>query len=194
MNDYSNFSLEQLLRHAQDREAWYWIGVAYLGRQEFNNAIPWLEKTMNDTGNEWSEKAMQNLGILHKGGFHPHSSKDAALALFEKSSRLILSRLYAGFLYFDGTETEHDIAKGKEYIEAAIEQLIKLKGNDKNLSQADCYDIGWVYYKENNGKAYSWFDKCIERCDTDYASDRNLIELAKRCIGVLQRDGIARIS
>jgi len=190
MNEYKKFSLEELLKYTYDHAAWYWTGMAYFERNDFTNAAVWLEKTMNDAGNEWAGKARFNLALLHKGGFHPHASKDEALRLFEKNLTGSMSNLYAGFLYFEGTETKRDVAKGKAMIEKAIELLIKEDGNDNYLSQSECYDIGWVYYKENNAKAYQWFEKCIARCNLNYASDRNLKEMANRNINVLRRDGV----
>jgi len=190
MATYNNLSLEQLLRSTQDREAWYWIGMAYWERNDFANAAVWLEKTMNDTGNEWADKAAQSLGLAYLGNLLPNSSRDKALNLFDKSSSLFVSRLNAGFLYFNGTETKHDPAKGKAMVEECIAYLIKSKGNDSYLSQSECYDIGWMYYKENNGKAYAWFKKCIARCNINYASDRRLVELANRNMDVLRRDRV----
>jgi len=91
---------------------------------------------------------------------------------------------------FEGTETKHDIAKDKVMIERAIELLIKEDGNDNYLTQSECYDIGWVYYKENNAKAYQWFEKCIARCDLNNPMDRNLVDMANHNIDVLRRDGV----
>jgi len=193
MNEYENFPLEDLLKHTYDNAAWYWLGMAYWGRNDFANAVMWLEKTMNDTDNEWSGKARFNLALLHKGGLHPRSSKDEALRLFERNLNGSMSNLYAGFLYFEGTETKHDPEKGKAMIERAIELLIKEDGNDNYFSQSECYDIGWVYYKENNGKAYKWFEKCIARCDENHASDRRLKDLAIRNMDVLHRDGVKKV-
>ena len=193
MAEYKNFSLEELLKHTHDHASWYWLGMAYWGRRDFRNAAAWLEKTMNDTGNEWAGKARLNLALLHKGGLHPHASKDEALRLFEKNMSGPMSNLNAGFLYCEGTETKQNSEKGKELIEKAIELLIQEDGNDNYLSQKECYDIGWVYYKENNGKAYKWFEKCIARCNESYPNDRWLKDTAIRNIDVLHRDGVKEI-
>jgi len=192
MAEYNNLSLEELLKYTYDRAAWYWIGMAYLECGDYSNAAVWLEKTMNDAGNEWAGKATLNLGYSHKGGLHPRASKDEALRLFEKIPKFVRAKLNAGILYFNGTETKHNPAKGKELIEEALEELQKLEGYDKEkfFSQSEWYDIGWMYYKENNPKAYKYFEKAIANCDTNYASDRKLIELAKRNIDVLRRDGV----
>jgi len=193
MAEYNNLSLEELLKHTHDHASWYWLGIAYIARKDFSNAALWYEKAMNDPGNEWAGKARFNLALLHKGGLHPSASKDEALRLFEKNLNGSMSNLYAGFLYHEGTETKQDIAKGKALVEKAIELLIKEDGNDNYLSQSECYDIGWVYYKENNGKAYKWFEKCIARCDLNYASDNRLKDLAIRNIDVLRRDGVKEV-
>jgi len=193
MAEYKKNSLEELLELTHDREAWYWLGMAYWERHDYGNAAVWLEKTMNDTGNEWAGKARFNLALLHKCGLHPNASKDEALRLFEINLSGSMSNLYAGFLYFEGTETMQNIAKGKEMVEKAIALLIKEDGNDNYLSQSECYDIGWIYYKENNGEAYQWFKKCIARCNDNYASDRRLKDLANRNMDVLRRDHVKEV-
>ena len=193
MDEYKNLSLEELLKHTHDHASWYWLGIAYIARRDFSNAAVWYEKTMDDPENKWAGKARFNLAQLHMCGLHPRASKDEALRLFEKNLNGSMSNLYAGFLYHEGTETKHDPAKGKTLIEKAIEMLIKEDGNDNYLSQSECYDIGWVFYKENNGKAYKWFEKCIERCNLNYASDCRLKDLANRNMEVLRRDGVKDI-
>ena len=192
MVDYSNYSLGELLMNKHDRAAWYWIGMAYWERGDYNNATVWLERTMNDTRNEWAGKATLNLGYSHLGGFHPRSCKDEALRLFEKIPSFVRAKLNAGILYFNGTETKHNPAKGKKLIEEALDDLQKLEGYDKEkfFSQSEWYDIGWMYYKENNPKAYKYFEKAIANCNTNNASERKLMELAKRNIDVLRRDGV----
>ena len=190
MAEYKQLPHEELLKYTYDHAAWYWLGMSFFERQDFINAARWLEKTMNDPGNEWAGKATLNLGLLHVGNMLPNASKDEALRLFEKNPNGVMSRLNAGFLYFNGTETKHNPAKGKELVESAINQLIKDDGNDNYLSQSECWDIGWMYYKENNPKAYKWFEKSIARCNVNYSSDRKLIELAKQCIETLHRDGV----
>ena len=190
MVEYKYLTLDELLKYTYNHVAWYWIGMAYFERKDFMNAADWLDKTMNDAGNEWAGKARFNLGLMHYGGFHPRASKDEALRLFEKNLKGSMSNLYAGLLYFEGTETKHDVAKGKAMIEKGIELLIEEDGDDHYLSQAECYDIGWVYYKENNPEAYKWFEKCKARCNLNYQSDRNLIDMVNRNIDVLRRDGV----
>jgi len=90
MIEYDNLSLEELLRHTHAREAWYWLGMAYFKRNDFGNAVMWLEKTMNDPGNEWAGKAAHYIGELHVAKVPPNSSRDKAL-------RLLLSNLNEGF-------------------------------------------------------------------------------------------------
>ena len=192
MEKYDNLTLEELLLFPHDREAWYWIGMAYFERGDFNNASVWLEKTMNDAGNEWAGKATLNLGHLHQGGLHPQACMDEALRLFETIPAFIRAKLNAGILYFKGTETQHNPAKGKVLIEEAIEELQNLEGYDKEkfFSQSEWFDIGWMYYKENNPEAYKYFEKAIANCDTNHESDRTLIGLANRCIDILRREGV----
>ena len=185
--------MEELLKYTHDHATWYWLGIAYIARRDFRNAAMWYEKTMNDPDNEWAGKARFNLAQLHWGGLLPYSSKDEALHLFEQNLNGSMSNLYAGFLYFNGTETKQDTTKGKALVEKAIELLINEDGNDNYLSQSECYDIGWMYYKENNGKAYQWFKKCIERCILNYESDRTLKDLANRNMDVLRRDRVKEV-
>jgi hypothetical protein len=68
----------------------------------------------------------------------------------------------------------------------------KTKEYEEHISvlEKEYPDIGWMYYKENNPKAYKYFEKAIARCDTNFASDRRLIEMAKRNIEVLRRDRV----
>lgn len=190
MAEYNNLSLDELLRHTHDSASWYWIGMSYWEQYDFINAAKWLEKTMDDYGNTWAGKATLNLGLLHAADGIPNASKDEALRLFEKNSNGAMSKLNAGFLYYNGTETKRDLVKGRELIEAAVIQLRTEKGDDSYLKQNECYDIGWMYYKEKDSKAYEWFDKCIVRCDSNYSSDRELIKLAERNIEILHRDGV----
>ena len=187
MIEYKNFSLEELLKHTYDSAAWYWLGMAYWERRDFINAAVWLEKTMNDHGNEWAGKATLNLGLAHAGKFLPNSSRDEALRLFEKilaqNPNAAMTKLNAGFLYYEGTETKHNPAKGKEFIEAAISLLIKNNGNDSYLSQGECYKIGAMYGQEAiNSKAIEYFKKAIDRANSNYESDRSLIKNAKSII------------
>ncbi|MDR2234128.1 MAG: hypothetical protein LBE56_13530 [Tannerella sp.] len=164
MIEFDKLSLEQLLMHKNDHASCYWTGMAYLERYDYGNDIEWLEKAVNDPGNERAGKARANLALLHYGGGFPQASKDEALRLFEKNLNGSMStKLYAGFLYLKGTGTKQNNAKGKELIEAVIEQLVKGDGNDNYLSQSECWKIGWMYYKEHSGKAYQWFEKCKAR-------------------------------
>jgi len=100
MAEYKKLSLEELLKQSHDHAAWYWIGMAYFERQDFVNAAKWLEKAMNDSGNEWGRGARFNLGLMRYGGFHPRASKDEALRLFEKNLKGSMSNLYAGLLFY----------------------------------------------------------------------------------------------
>ena len=184
---YKNLSLEELLKHTHDHAAWYWIGMAYWERYDFSNAAVWLGKTMSDPDNEWTGKAKLNLGLAHEGGYLPNSSKDEALRLFEeileKAPNSAITALHAGLLYHEGTKTKHNPTEGKRLVELAIDRLIKDDGNDSYFSQIECYKIGVMYEVERiPAKAIEYYKKAIDRCDTNYPSDRNLIEKAKEAI------------
>ena len=173
--NYNEFSLEKLLNYTHDSLAWYWLGMAYWDeRNDFKNAALWLTKTMDDPNNEWSNKAAQQLGMLNMG-FLPDSSKDKALDFFEKSINLIISRLNAGFLYHEGTETRHDPTKGKNLVEEAISLLIKKNGNDDYLAPNEFYKIAVMYEAERQiPQAIEYYRKASNKCDLRYESDRRL--------------------
>ncbi|MCL2327118.1 MAG: hypothetical protein FWC39_01255 [Bacteroidetes bacterium] len=185
---YENLSLEELLNHTHDHAAWYWIGMAYWERYDFSNAAVWLGKTMSDPSNEWAGKAKLNLGLAHAGGYLPNSSKDEALRLFEeileKMPNAISTKLHAGFLYCEGTETKRDTVKGGKLIKEAIQQFKDRDGGkDDYLSQIECYKVGVMYEAEGiRDKSIEYYRKAIKRANENYPSDRNLIEKAKEAI------------
>ena len=182
MPDYSELNLQQLLNHQNDPAAWYWLGMAYWENGDQRNAAAWLEKTMKDQGNEWSGKATLNLGLLNIAA----GNKDEALRLFETIPNGVLSRLNAGFLYYEGTGTQCNPAKGKGLIEEAIKQLIIDDGDDGYLSQRECFRVAQMYMQEGiSQKAVEYFRKAINRCDLSYQSDHQLKEMAEMCIGRL---------
>jgi tetratricopeptide (TPR) repeat protein len=169
MEDYKKLSLDELLKLENDPNAWYWIGMAYWKEGDFNNAAVWLEKTMNDLGNEWANKARFNLALSHKSGLHSQANKDEALRLFEKNLSGSMSNLHAGFLYYDGTETKCDPIKGKELIEKAIELLIEEDGDDEYLAPDECFNIAIMYAQEGNRtKAIEYFKKAHDRVDPNH--------------------------
>ncbi|MCL2718931.1 MAG: hypothetical protein FWE14_09165 [Lachnospiraceae bacterium] len=180
MPDYSNYSLNELITLQHDNAAWYWLGMAYWENGDNQNAAIWLNKTMNDSVNEWSGKATLNLGLLNLG----NGKRDEDLRLFESIPKGIMSRLYAGFLYYEGTETQKNPAKGKKLIEEAIKQLIKDDGDDEYLSQHECFRIAQMYSQEkiHTKKAIEYFLKSINRCNLNYESDCQLKEFAEKSI------------
>lgn len=182
MADYSDYNLQQLLANQHDNEAWYWLGMAYWKNGDNHNGAIWLEKTMNDSGNEWSGKATLNLGLLNVSIGH----KDKALRLFESLPNGVMSRLNAGFLYYEGTGTQKNPVKGKRLIEEAIKQLIIDDGDDEYLSQRECFKIAQMYQQENmSSKAKEYFQKTINRCNLNYQSDHQIKELVEMSINKL---------
>jgi len=183
MENYKDLNLQQLLSHQNDSASWYWIGMAYWEGGDLENGANWLKKTMLDTGNEWAGKATLNLGLINES----MGNKDEALRLFESITNGVLSRMNAGFLYCDGTETKRDPAKGLRLIEEALAQLIIDDGDDEYLSQHECFRVGQAFYMNNvTEKAKEYFNKCINRCNLNYRVDQQLADLA--------RMGIQRLS
>ena len=187
MMEYKNLSLEELLIHKTDSAAWYWLGMAYWEHNDFRDAAEWLNKTMNDPNNEWADKAAQNLGILHLG-LIPNASRDEALRLFEKSIHLLVSKLHAGFLYYEGTESNPEPDGGMRYkgiriIEEVIQHLKETNGNDDYLKADECFKIGLMYAESGYPTdAKEYLKKAIDRADHNYISDRRLIEIAEEVL------------
>ena len=187
MAEYNKLSLEQLLGYQDDKAAWYWIGMGYWQRGDFEQAAVWLEKTMNDSGNEWAGKSAYNLGLAHLGNYIPNASKDEALRLFERAPGA-LPMLEAGFLYCRGTETKQDLAKGKELVEKAIESFMKSDGNLDYLRPNEFYFIA-VMFEGNQmfSIAINYYNKAIKVCDTKYASDQEIARRSQEAISDCQR-------
>jgi len=193
--EYSELSLEELLNYMHDNKAWYWIGMAYWAeRNDFCNAAKYLTKTMNAPDNEWADTATQQLGMLHFGLFPiPDASKKEALRLFEKSISLLVSKLYAGFLYYEGTDDNSKPdremqLKGIRLIEEVIQRLIKDDGNDDYLDAHEYLRIGRIYAKEGlftNAKAEEYLGKTIVKATCNNSSD--LIEEAEEIMQNLRR-------
>ena len=186
MPNYKELSSGELqgLASQGDCESYYWLGMDYWGRGDYGNAVIWLEKTMNNPGNEWAAKAKNNLALAHEGGYHPNADKDEAIRLYGELDGYAMPKLHLGFLYYEGTPRNHDPARGKQLIETAVGQLKKQNnGSDEYLSQIECFKIGGMYYQERMpANAIEYFEKAIKRSDSNYASDRKLIEMAKESI------------
>ena len=176
-----NLSLEELLKnYSNNSGAWYWIGMAYMGRGDYSNAAEWLEKTKNDSGDHgWQGKATLNLGIINRSFLNP-PNKQKALALFNSIPSFALAKLHAGAMYSKGEGVDRNPGKGVQLINEAIACIVELKGNDNFFAANECFEIAEVY--RDNGlasKAVEYFKKTIARCNTSYASDRNLKEWAE---------------
>jgi len=174
-----NLSLEELLRSYTGKSgAWYWIGMAYWERGDFQNAAKWLEKTKNDSGDHgWQGKATLNLGVLY---WKFLDREQEALRLFESIPSFALARLNAGFMYFHGDGISRDTKKGLRLVEEAIVVIIKAKGSDSHFSANECFGISEVFYESGNRiKAKEYLNKTIDRCKTAYESDRELKSMAE---------------
>ena len=172
-------SLEEMLRDYSGKSgAWYWIGMAYQERGEYQNAAEWLDKTRNDSGDHgWQGKAALNLGILYRSFLN---RKKEALRLFESIPGFALAKLNAGVMYFHGEGTTRDADKGLRLVEESIATVIKAKGSDEFFAANECFWISEVFYESGKReKAKEYLKKTIARCNTAYASDRELKAMAE---------------
>lgn len=167
MADYKNLSLQELLNYKDDPDSWYWLGMAYMENYDSNNVIKWLEKAMNNSGNEKQEKATQELAFLYLAEGHPKSDRDKALRLFEKVSSYAIPQIHIGLLYYHGTQTQHDPKKGKEFVEKGL-SLLKQKGGLDYLNSYDLYHISTLYHGENDYKREKeYLQKAIKKSDLE---------------------------
>jgi tetratricopeptide (TPR) repeat protein len=191
MADYKNYSLSQLENCKHDRDAWYYLGMAYMERGDKTSAAEWLRKAMNDPGNEWEAKAGLNLGLLHK----QKGEKDDALGILEKNLGKFpsspMTKLNVGFLYAEGTESKmKDPAKGLRLVEEVIAQLIREDGNDDFLAPDEFFTIALVYFdvaKAENSQSYfrkaeEYFNKTIRKSGSYGSSGQKLKEMAENCL------------
>ena len=180
-------SLEELLRDYSGKSgAWYWIGMAYMERGDYANAAVWLEKTKNDSGDHgWQGKATLNLGTLYRSFLN---RKPEALRLFESIPSFALANLNAGMMYFGGEGTNRDPDKGLRLVEGAILNITQARGNDDLFSAIECFWIAEVFIGSGKrDRAKEYLQKTVARCNTNYASDRELKSMAEnnlRLMGV----------
>jgi tetratricopeptide (TPR) repeat protein len=176
---YENLSLGQLLQHSGDSAAWYWIAMNYWELGDYAEAKKWLKKTMNDTGNEWASKSMFNLGQLYT----MEGNLDEAIRSYEanlkKNPTASMSTIHVGILYY----RKGDFVKGRELIEKGIKFLLDEDGDDSYLKPDECFKIAEMYKAEKVGaKAIEYFIKTIDRCELNYASDREFKRMAEKAI------------
>ena len=176
---FESLSLEELLGdYAGVSDAWYWIGMAYMERGDYQDAAKWLDKTKNDTGDHgWQGKATLNLGTLY---WKFLNRKQDAMRLFESIPSFALARLYAGYMYFSGDGVTRDAGKGLRYVEESIQTIINARGNDDLFAGNECFWIAEVFCESGKReKAKEYLSKTIARCNTSYASERDLMERAR---------------
>ena len=180
MADYKNLSLNQLLNYKSDNAAWYGLGMAYMEAYDVENAIFWLDKTMNDAGNEWQTKATFELAQVYMADGHPKSSKDEALRLLMKVSSYGISQVNIGFLLYFGTETQIDTKKGRSYIEGGI-KLLKERDGMNSLGSYDLLRVAWMYQDEGEkGKAREYLQATISKSSAEGFYD--IKEQAEECL------------
>jgi len=191
--DYRNLSLEELLNYTSDHESWYFIGMAYWKQRDFENAIEWLEKAKNDTGNKWAGNATFNLAQFYTMGAMANKKDnpgeyehliEKALSLYDemliKKPKSSMAAIHAGLLYY---REKKDYAKGKNLIEDGIAFLEEEDGDDSYLKPDECFKIGVMYVREGYYKeAIEYLTKTKERCDIRYPSDCELKLMAESCL------------
>jgi len=194
--DYRNLSLEELLNYTSDHESWYFIGMAYWKKNDLEKAADWLEKTMNDPGNDWAGTATFNLAQLHTMAAvamkkinidEANLLIDEALRLYEKmlmkKPKSSMAAIHAGLLYYS---EKNNFSKGKKLVEDGIEFLIEEDGNDNYLRPDECFKIARMYDGEGNSlKTIEYLIKTRDRCDIRYPSDRELKEMAENNLRAL---------
>jgi hypothetical protein len=152
--------------------------MAYWERRDWSNAAAWLEKTKNDSGGHgWQGKATLNLGTLYRSFLN---RKPEALRLFESIPSFALAKLNAGIMYFRGEGTTLDAGKGLHLVEGAITCIVDARGNDDLFAANECFWISEVFYESGKrDKAKEYLKKTVARCNTAYASDRELKAMAE---------------
>ena|GEM_PF-1609231 len=182
-------SLEELLRDYSGKSgAWYWIGMAYWERGDYENAAKWLEKTKNDSGDHgWQGKATLNLGLAC---WKFLNRKQEALRLFESIPKFALAKLYSGVMYFHGDGVARDTDKALVLVKDSIKIIMDLRNNDDLFAANECFWIAEVFHKTGNReKAREYLHKTIDRCRDSYPSDRELKSMAENNLRQMERNG-----
>ena len=187
-------SIEDLKRQALqgDEESQYLLGMEYMGRGDYVNAVEWLEKIVAKLAHSRYGKAVSNLAQIHEVGGHPRysrdQSRDEAIRLFKiiaDNPVSVISRLHLGLLYCEGEGAKHNPVEGKRLIERSVQEIIDEMKNDEYLKQVECYRIGIAYFlgltnagnsvsNDDLRKAMDYLGKTVDRCDDRYESDRDL--------------------
>lgn len=124
-------------------DAWYYVGVIYNDRSEFENAVSAYDKAI-DLG---SDLARFNMGRLHQFGEGVDLDYEKARLCFEESVNNGCFDAYNGLgdLYLEGLGVEKDYERAVEYFVKAAE----------NASEPDwrvyAYEaLGWIYYSDQS--------------------------------------------
>ncbi|MCL2055363.1 MAG: hypothetical protein FWG90_13160 [Oscillospiraceae bacterium] len=161
MADYSNMSLQQLLIHKNDSEAWYQIGMAYVGNNKPVEAIEWLEKAVGVMEGDWKGKAEQELAIVYMADGHPKTNKREALRLFEKNRKRPNCNIFEGLMRYNYYK---ETQEGRSLVEKGIAGYSKY-----NLSFVDpllLSEISKMYRDESEfGKAKEYLQQAVELCE-----------------------------
>ena len=178
--DYATLSHNELLKLAsRDHEAWCYLAMSFAKQGDDRNANKWFEKTIKDTGNKWAGKARYQLASAYLYGWGVEKSRDEALRLYEGGSGS-LSKLEAGFLYCQGTETQRDLDKGREYILKAIEQIMKDDGNLDDLQVLELYNIAVMFEgRQAFAIAENYYNKVLKVINHGDARNNEIISKSR---------------
>ncbi|MDR2590325.1 MAG: hypothetical protein LBC71_05005 [Oscillospiraceae bacterium] len=176
--DYTSQSEVQRLANNGDMEAEYELAYRYMTSGDFQNALIWYTKIANNPNHPRYRYGITGSAEIHEA----NGNTQEAIKLLEKTACFpdaIVAKLALGLLY----SKVGRIDEGIELIEYAIDKIIEIEGNDDYLKQIECYKIAVAYEgAQYFTKSTRYYNKAIDRCDTSYESDRQLIAKAREAI------------
>jgi tetratricopeptide (TPR) repeat protein len=185
MSNYERMSQSELEQAANrgEGEAEYELAYRYMSRGDSQNAFYWYRRIADNPSHPRHRYGVTcSAEILVAFG-----NKKEAIRLLETitdNPNAIVARLALGLLYCE----EGKIEDGINLIEYSVGKIIETDGNDNYLKQIECYKIGIAYEgAQHFSKSTSYYKKAIERCDTSYESDRQLISQARAAIADNER-------
>jgi len=189
MSNYENMSMEQVTKMASqgDHEAQYEVAYRCMSSGDYQNAINCFKKIVDDPNHPRNINAINFLAEIYAANGSPYTNKKEAIRLYESimnMPRSIIGRLNLGLLYCE----EGRIHEGLPLFEGSINKIIEMDGNDNYLSQILCYKIAVAYEgAQHFTKSTNYYNKAIDRSDTSYESDRQLVSKAREGIADNER-------
>jgi len=178
--NYESMSESELQRIANqgDLEAEYELAYRYMTSGDFNNALIWYKRIANNPNHPRHRYGVTGAAeILAATG-----NKQEAMSLLETvtdNPNAIVAKLALGMLYSEAGR----IDEGIDLINYSIDKIIEIEGNDSYLKQIECYKIAIAYEgAQYFTKAITFYEKAIDRSDTSYESDRQLVSKATEAI------------